>query len=75
MLGEMLVMDQTGHTRTTWNPGDEDEIEVAERMFDDLTRKGYSAFRVKGAEDIGKRLKSFDPKAGSMIMVPPLQGG
>jgi hypothetical protein len=75
MLGEMLIMDRTGHTRTTWNPDEEDEVEVARQMFDDLTRKGYSAFRTKGADDVGKRLKSFDPKAGSMILVPNLVGG
>lgn len=74
MLNEMLIMDQTGHTLTTWTPDDEDEVDVARRMFDDLTRKGYSAFRLKG-DDMGKRLSKFDPAAGSMIMVPPLQGG
>lgn len=74
MLNEMLIMDQTGHTRTTWSPDDEDDIDVARRQFNDLTGKGYSAFRTKG-DDMGKRLTKFDPKAGAMIMVPPLQGG
>lgn len=75
MLNEMLIMDRTGHTKTTWNVDDEDEIETARQMFDDLTAKGYSAFRVKGESDIGKRLKEFDPKAEAMILVPHLVGG
>ena len=75
MQGEMLIMDHTGHTRTTWNPDDDDDADVARRVFDDLTGKGYSAFRVKGADDMGRRLTAFDKKAGSMILVPPLQGG
>ena len=75
MIGEMLVLDHTGHTRTTWSAGDDDEVDTARRMFDDLTRKGYSAFRVKGDKDVGARLKSFDAKAEAMILVPPLQGG
>lgn len=74
MMNEMLVMDQTGHTRTLWDPADDDEINVAERIFNDLASKGYSAFSTKG-DDMGKRLRKFDPAAGSMIMVPPLQGG
>lgn len=75
MLGEMLIMDRTGHTKTTWNPDDEDEVDVARRMFADLTARGYSAFRVKGDDDMGKRLTSFDPRAKTMIMVPQLVGG
>lgn len=74
-IGTMNIMDQTGHTTTTWDPQKPDEVDAARAQFDTLTRKGYQAFRVEGADNRGERLREFDPKAGKIMMVPQLVGG
>jgi len=75
MNGEMETLDSTGHTRTTWDSENSAEVEAARGQFDVLTRKGYKAFRVKRDGGEGEPMKSFDPEAEKMILVPPLQGG
>lgn len=73
--GTMQIMDRTGHTTTTWDPLKPDEVEAAREQFNTLTRKGYNAFRVEGADNRGERMRDFDPKAGKIMMVPQLVGG
>lgn len=75
MQNVMEIMDRTGHTTTRWNPNDPDEVAVAEAMFEEMTAKGYRAFRVESVEQKGGILTSFDPNAAKMILVPHLQGG
>ena len=75
MLNEMLILDQTGHTRMTWDSENEDEVEVARKAYEKMTKKGYSAFEVKKDGGEGKRMKEFDPTAEKMILAPNLQGG
>lgn len=75
ITGVMQIMDQTGHTTTTWDVNRPDEVEAAREQFNSLTRKGYQAFRVEGANNQGERLREFDPKAGKIMMVPQLVGG
>lgn len=72
---EMLILDPTGHTRMTWDPSEEDEVEIARKAFQKMTKKGYSAFHVKNDGSEGKRMKEFDPNAEKMILAPNLQGG
>jgi len=74
-IGTMDVMDKTGHTSIKWDRNNETEIEIARTTFNELTSKGYRAFRVEGADQKGERLNTFDPTAEKMIMVPQLQGG
>ncbi len=74
-MGEMFSMDKTGDSKTIWDPENEDEVEAAKNSFDELTDKGYSAFDVKAAGRKGARMNKFDPEAGKVIMVAPLQGG
>lgn len=72
------VLDQTGDTKTMWDPTSEDEIENARLQFERLvSTKRYSAFCVdaKDPNKKGKRMTEFDPDAGRVIFVPPMQGG
>ena len=71
----MFSMDKTGDTKTIWDPNKEDEVETAENSFNELIEKGYSAFHVKTGGRKGERMNKFDPEAGKVIMVAPLQGG
>lgn len=72
---EMEVLDTSGHTKTTWDSEKTDEVRAARRTYDELTGKGYKAFRVKKDGGEGEPMKSFDPDAEKMILVPPIQGG
>jgi len=71
----MQIMDSTGHAEISWNPGVPSEVEFAESTFDDMTDKGYRAFRVEGANLQGGRMDSFDPTARKIMFVPQLKGG
>lgn len=75
MQNEMQIMDPTGHTTVKWNPNDDDDVAVAEATFNQMTAKGYSAFRVTRLGGKSERLRAFDPDAKAMILVPQLQGG
>lgn len=72
---EMRVMDHTGDTTIKWDPENEQEVMDAESMFNCLTGdKGYRAFSVeRGGKS--KKITSFDPKAGEIVMLRPLAGG
>lgn len=72
---EMEILDSSGHTRTTWDSDKEDEVAAARAQFETLTKKGYKAFRVTRLGGEGEPMKSFDPDAEKMILVPPVQGG
>jgi hypothetical protein len=76
MRGRMQIMDTTGHTELTWNPGNADEVNVARETFERMTARGYQAFRPgesKGQR--GGRITSFDPDIERMILFPQLSGG
>lgn len=73
MQHALQVMDPTGHTTVNWDPGDEDSVAVAAATFKEMTAKGYNAFRV--APGPGVKMKTFDPTAEKMILVPHLAGG
>jgi hypothetical protein len=75
MFHDMNILDQTGHTKISWDPAVEHEVEAAEEHFDLLIARGYNAFRVEGEDRQGARLTRFDPKAREIMMIPQLQGG
>ena len=75
MKGEMAVMDATGDSKVMWDSENADEVAVAQKTYEDLTKKGYRAFSVKkgGAQD--ELINEFDPDLEKMILVPPIKGG
>ena len=75
MTGEMSVLGREGDVKIIWNSDNVDEVEHARRAFDDLTKKGFSAFAVKRDGEAGGRLAKFDPGEEKMILVPALKGG
>lgn len=78
-IHELEVLDATGHTTKKWDTANKAEMEVVQRIFADLTTKGYKAFAInKGAGDGATETeprKTFDPEAKKMLMVPPIQAG
>lgn len=78
----MQIMDPTGHTTVTWRPNDAASIADAKKEFDRLRKEGYQAFEMNVVkengvvvEEKGKRVTTFDPAAGKVMMVPQLVGG
>jgi len=74
-MGEIRWLDETGDSRITWNPENEDQVDAAEAQFDVLLGKGYKAFRVKKDGSQGQQIKKFDAEAGTIIMTKGLVGG
>lgn len=72
--GEMSVMGKEGDTKFTWNVKDETEMAAAKATWDLYKGKGFAAFRMKRSNK-GVQMHEFDPKAGRILFVPPLQGG
>jgi len=69
-------MRRSGDTKVIWDPKNDDEVEAAQAQFDVLIDKGFQAFKVdKEGNKTGKGIKTFNPKAGKLIMVPAIQGG
>jgi len=75
MNGEMSVLGTEGDTKVIWDSENEDEVENAKKTFNDLKKKGYSAFSVKKNGEKGSRLDKFDSEEEKMILAPALQGG
>jgi len=74
-MGELAIIDSTGDTKVMWDKSNDDEVEAAEEQFDSLIDKGFSAYKVKKDGEKGKKITSFDPNAGKIIMVPKIVGG
>jgi len=75
-MGEIKVMGIYGDIKQMWDPTSPDEVAAAKRVFDDLRKKGHLAFAVTGAKaKKGEQITEFDPKAGRIIMAPPMAGG
>jgi len=74
-MPEMMILDQTGDTKTVWDANNPDEVEVARTQFNALKKKGYLAYAVKKGGERGARMDTFDPAAESMILAPAMAGG
>lgn len=72
---EMEVMDASGHTTVRWDPDNADEVAAARATFDEMTKKGYRAFRMRKGKRQGEQIDRFDPSIGRMILAAPLRGG
>jgi hypothetical protein len=64
-----------GDTKLIWSKNNRDEVESARRTFDELKKKGFSAFAVKKDGEKGEQIFSFDETAEKLIMVPAMRGG
>jgi len=75
-MGALHVMDpKQGDLKVIWDSENEDEVELAERQFDEAKEKGFLAFKVKKDGGKGQQIKEFDPDSEKIIMIPPIAGG
>jgi hypothetical protein len=75
LVGEMSIMDRSGHKQMKWNTDKLDEIMAAKETFDSLVKEGYSAFGSKTKTEAKHTLKEFDPTIEEMVLVPRTVGG
>jgi len=75
MKGEMRIMGVDGDLKVIWDSEKEAEVKAAKKQFEELTAKGYLAFKVKKDGEQGEKMKEFNPDAEKMILVPILKGG
>lgn len=71
----MAILGKEGDTKIIWDPDNRDEVSNAERTFDDLKKKGFTAYAVKSTGEKADKLTKFDAKEGKIIMVPRMVGG
>lgn len=74
-MSMMQVMDPTGHTSVEWNADNHDEVEAARSTFETMTGKGYQAFSVNRRGQQDERMRTFDPSAEKILLIPQLRGG
>lgn len=76
MVCTMAELNESGDTKVIWDSENEDEVEAARATFDRLIKeKGFAAFKVDKKGEAAGPMRSFDPDAEKVILVPPLQGG
>lgn len=72
---EMRWLSEKGDTKIIFDPENDEEADAAEKQFDSLIKKGFTAYKVKKDGSQGKKISKFDRSAGRMILVPKLVGG
>ncbi|GIZ51377.1 hypothetical protein NCCP691_13910 [Noviherbaspirillum aridicola] len=75
LVGEMSIMDTSGHKQLKWKMDNLDEIAVARQTFDTLVKEGYSAFGSRNKTEAKQTVKEFDPTMEDVVMVPRTVGG
>jgi hypothetical protein len=75
LIGEMSVMDSSGHKELKWNTDHPEEVAAARKTFDNLIAKGYSAFGSDKKQEPKHLMKNFNPEMEEVVMVPRTVGG
>lgn len=74
MKHEMCVMNADGDTKVFWDAANPESVAIAAETFNSYRGRGYAAFAMSSGTS-GDQMGSFDPNVGSILFVPPLQGG
>jgi len=79
-MGQMRIMGIEGDNKMTWDPEKLVETKAVKKHFEDHVnnpdrKKRFMAFYVDKEGKQGKKMDVFDPKAGMIILVPPIAGG
>ena len=74
-MNALRVLGRTGDSEFNWNPDTGEGVESARREFEEKMRRGYLAFVEAPNGEGSNRIRSFDPRAGSIILTPRLVGG
>lgn len=70
------ITDASGDTKIMWDSRNPDEVEHAKKTFEDLTAKGFTAFKVnEKTHEKDEMVRTFDPQAQRYIFVGRNVGG
>ena len=72
-MGVIRRMGKQGDIPTKWELDDEGSVKQAQSVFDDAMRAKMLAFNMD--EGGGEQIKSFDPKAREIVLIPQIAGG
>jgi len=73
-MASQIVMDHTGDSRHSFDPGDARALHDAEQRFRELTKDGFTAAARTGQGEI-TQLRTFDRTAEETLFFPRLVGG
>jgi hypothetical protein len=73
-MAMQIVMDRSGDSRHSFDPKDAEALKEAEKRFEELTGRGFTA-SVRTGPGQTAHLRSFDPTAEETIFFPRLVGG
>jgi len=73
--GEIAVMGREGDTKFYWNAENWDEVRLAKEVFDKYIEARFKAYQMSENGSQGESMKEFNPKCGSILFVPAMQGG
>jgi hypothetical protein len=74
-MGELNVMNASGHLRIIWDKNDPPSVEQARRSFKELREKRYLAFSVDEKGEKNNQVYEFDQDLQKIILAPPVVGG
>lgn len=76
MTSTLQYADGTGDTRLEWNKDVPAEVDAARETFARLHGENkYLAYKTRRDGSRGEVIRSFDPNAERIVMVPQTQGG
>ncbi len=73
--GLQTVTAKKGDTKIIWDPDNKEEVNSAKRTFEDLRKKGFTAFSVKKDGSRDTLVTEFDEDLEKLILVPRITGG
>jgi hypothetical protein len=74
-MGQLRSMSRKGDVKLSWSSDNELEVSAAKKIFDGKINEGWAAFAEKKFGGKGDKVKTFDPDAERIVLVPPIAGG
>ncbi len=74
-MGQLKEMSRKGDVKLSWDCENEQEVSAAKEVFDKRIKEGWAAFAEKRLGGKGDRIRTFDPDAERIVLVPPIAGG
>lgn len=74
-MSELRTIGKLGDVKISWNKENIDEVNTAREMFEKKIKEGWSAFGEMRLGTKGAQIRTFDPTAQRIVLVPPISGG
>lgn len=69
------VLDDTGDTRIEWDKDNPTEVNLAEKHFKELKKKGYLTYKSRRDGSRAEVIQRFDPTVERIVASPQTVGG